>query len=369
MKYHNISHCTATAALTSVLLFAAGCRSPQTVPEVASVEYSPTLEVVAESERQWTGVTVDPDERIFVCFPRWSDEVPFSVGEVLTGRVLPFPDNEWNDWQPGMNPAEHFICVQSVVVDDEGFLWVLDPANPRFEGVVPGGAKLIKFDTELAVPTKIITFSEKLVPKNSYLNDVRIDTRSDTAYITDSGAGALIVVDLTDQSARRILAGHESTKSESTIVEINGKMWNKNGDTLRDVHADGIALSPDGRQLYYHALTGSTLYRIATRHLRNADLSAQALEKKVQTLEKTGPVDGILMGPDGYLYLTALEKHAITRRTPAGTYETVVKSPRLRWPDTLSIGPDGFVYVTTSQIHLGQNPETPYGLYRFKPVP
>lgn len=40
---------------------------------------------------------------------------------------------------------------------------------------------------------------------------------------------------------------------------------------------DGIALSPDGQYLYYQALTGRTLYRIATAALRDSTLSAAAL--------------------------------------------------------------------------------------------
>src|SRR3982751_1090404 len=39
-----------------------------------------------------TGVTVSASGRIFVNFPRWGDPVPFTVGEVVHGAVVPYPD-------------------------------------------------------------------------------------------------------------------------------------------------------------------------------------------------------------------------------------------------------------------------------------
>ena len=81
----------------------------------SQVEKEAKLIEVATSRRQWTGVAVSREGRIFVNFPRWSDDVPVSVGEILElGEVIPFPNEEWNDWDPSRPPGDHFICVQSV---------------------------------------------------------------------------------------------------------------------------------------------------------------------------------------------------------------------------------------------------------------
>jgi sugar lactone lactonase YvrE len=40
--------------------------------------------------------------------------------------------------------------------------------------------------------------------------------------------------------------------------------------------ADGISLTPDGRYLYWQAVKGKTLYRIATDALQNTQLSGQS---------------------------------------------------------------------------------------------
>ena len=32
-------------------------------------------------------------------------------------RYEPYPNRAWNQWTEGLDPAEHFVCVQSVYVD------------------------------------------------------------------------------------------------------------------------------------------------------------------------------------------------------------------------------------------------------------
>ena len=57
------------------------------------------LEVVATSPHQWTGIGVAANGRIYVNFPRWSDDLPMSVGVLRdNGSMLPFPDAAWNSW-------------------------------------------------------------------------------------------------------------------------------------------------------------------------------------------------------------------------------------------------------------------------------
>ena len=102
------------------------------------------LGTVAESSRQWTGIAISEEGRLFVNYPLWAPAQEFAVGEVLSnGEVVPYPNVDINSWTPGQSPRDHFVCVQALLVDDEQQLWVLDPANPRFEGVVPEGPKLV----------------------------------------------------------------------------------------------------------------------------------------------------------------------------------------------------------------------------------
>src|SRR5437588_9281663 len=147
------------------------------------------LEEVANfPNQQVTGVTVSKSGRIFVNFPDWSDDHTISVAELIDRQPKAFPNEGWNKAGP---PATHFVCVQSVVVDANDALWVLDPAAPKVQDPVPDGPKLIKIDLKTNQVVQIIPSGEEIAPKKSYLNDVRIDTKAATAYITDSGKGAI----------------------------------------------------------------------------------------------------------------------------------------------------------------------------------
>ena len=90
-----------------------------------------------------TGVTVSQKGRVFVNFPRWGDPVVNSVVEIVGGREVPYPNTAWN--RPG-KALGRFICVQSVVVDPQDRLWVVDAAAPKLQDTLPGGPKLVRID-------------------------------------------------------------------------------------------------------------------------------------------------------------------------------------------------------------------------------
>lgn len=360
-RFNTMSKITVVSLIVTLV---AGCAAEDDKPQPESAI---ELIEVARSERQWTGVAVSHEGRIFVNYPRWSDNVPFTVGEVTPdGAVTPYPDEKMNRWDSSLPPGEHFIGVQSVYIDSGNFLWVLDPGNPQFTGVIPGGAKLVKFDLKTDSILRTYTFGPDVVTRGSYLNDVRVDTELNYAYISDSDAGGIVVVDLDSGQARRLLADHSSALSEGITLTVGGKEWLRPDGTPPSVHTDGIALTSDGKYVYYQALSGRTLYRIESRWLRDESLSADELGSKVETVAKSGAADGIAFGPDGALYLSAIEEDAVNRLTPDGRVETVIKSPRLLWPDSFSITPDGVLYVSTSQIHLGANRTEPYMVYKLE---
>lgn len=318
-------------------------------------------EVASFGDQQVTGVGVSQKTgRIFVNFPYWSDEHLLSVAEVVNGQPRAFPDEERNKsaigrtraGEPG-SPASHFVCVQSVVVDDQDNLWILDPASPKMQGIVKGGPKLVKVDLGTNKVTQTIPFGEDVAPAKSYLNDVRVDTANRNAFITDSGKGAIIVVELATSKARRLLDDHKSTKAEPGVkLIVDGKeLIDQQKKSPPQIASDGIALDTKNGYLYYHALTGHTLYRIKTSYLTDANLSKSDLESKVENVAQTPAPDGMLEGPDGSIYLTDLEGNGVVRWSPTSNkIEPVIADKRLLWPDTLSWGPNGDLYVTASQI-------------------
>jgi sugar lactone lactonase YvrE len=308
-------------------------------------------EVASFPEQQVTGVGVSTKSgRVFVNFPYWSDEHSISVAEIVNGQPKPFPNEEWN--KPGA-PASHFVCVQSVVVDDQDNLWVLDPAAPKMQEIVNGGPKLVKIDLRANQLAQTIPFGEDIVPAKSYLNDIRIDTHSDVAFITDSGKGAIIVVNLKNGNARRLLDGHPSTQPEKgfKLVVDGRELIDQQKKAPPQIASDGIALDSKNGYLYYHALTAHTLYRIKTIFLTNEKLSKKDLESKVENVGQTPAPDGMVEAPDDSVYLTDLEHNAIVRWNPeTKNVDQVIADKRLMWPDTLSWGPNGELYISASQI-------------------
>ncbi len=318
------------------------------------------VEVASFDNQQVTGVGVSAKTgRVFVNFPYWSDDHLISVAEIVDGKPKPFPNDDWN--KPGP-PGSHFICVQSVVVDDQDNLWILDPAAPKMKEIVKGEPKLVKVDLKTNQVVQTIPFGEDIAPTKSYLNDVRIDTAANVAFMTDSGKGAIIVVDLKSGKARRVLDGHKSTQPEKEVkLTVDGKqLIAEETKKPPQIASDGIALDSKNGYLYYHALTGHTLYRIKTSalldELRSPPAAPEAsrrrdLESKVENVGQTAPPDGMLEAPDGSVYLTDLEGNAIGRwDSAANKVAPVLTDKRLLWPDTLAWGPCGILYVTASQI-------------------
>lgn len=317
---------------------------------------SAELSLVTEFDHQVTGVAVSEGGRIFVNFPRWTEDSPISVAEVVDGALRPYPDARWNEWRNArkneLSPGDRFVCVQSVVCDGRGGLWVLDPAAPGQQQVIEGGPKLVRIDLSTDRAVQTIAFDMQLAPQGSYLNDVRFHPNGRTAYITDSGAkGALLVLDLQTGQARRVLDGHPSTQPEKdVVVKTDGKELRRPDGRGAEFAADSIEVTPDGAYVVYQALTGRTVYRVPTAALEDPSLSEEALGAKVEKLAEIGVSDGYWMDDRGRLFMSAVEENAVKVREPSGEVRTFVQDERLRWPDSFAQGPDGAIYVTTSHI-------------------
>jgi sugar lactone lactonase YvrE len=206
------------------------------------------------------------------------------------------------------------------------------------------------------------------------MNDIRIDNRQHAAYLTDSGEGGLVIVDLNSGKAHRVLDGHPSVMPEQDVqIIVNGKPVLMNGKPPQ-FKSDSLALSPDGQYVYYKAITANTVYRIKTDVLRNANASASDVANAVEKAGTAFPTDGFWMDAKGNLYLSDINHNAVVRRTPDEKMEKLTSDPRLQWPDTFSEGPDGSIYITASHINdsprFNQGKSTrkqPYMVFKFKP--
>lgn len=320
-----------------------------------------TIERVAEFDAAMpTGVTVSEDGRIFINFPRWGDEVPFTVAELRDGKPVAYPDAGIN--REHADPAKGLISVQSVVADGCGRMWILDTAAPDFSVPKTGGAKLVAVDLRTNRIVKTVVFPSEVILPTTYVNDMRFDFRvgqEGIAYVTDSsnkGPGAIIVIDLATGKAVRRLSGHATTSPDPSFKPRFQDKAVASGESADSpppfsVASDGIALSPDGQILYYCALSSRKLFAVPTRLLRDPRASDADIAAAVRELGEKGASDGLAADADGNVYAGDYEHNAVRKLKPDGTWVTIGQGPDMLWPDTLSVGPDGYLYVMASQAH------------------
>jgi sugar lactone lactonase YvrE len=338
-----------------------------------------------------TGVTVSHKGRIFVNFPRWGDEVSFTVAEVRDGKAIAYPDEAMNQTDPHDPAADAgaLVSVQSVVVDPADRLWILDTGSPMFQPTKYGGPKLLCVDLKANQVIKKILFPQNVALPTTYLNDVRFDLQrgeEGIAYITDSaqnGPNGIIVVDLASGESWRRLNDHPSTKVEDLrtfLPIVEGRPFlvrqQEDGSTklAANMGSDGIAISATGEWLYYCPLASRRLYSVSTEALSNRSVDDEYVSRTVKDEgDKGGASDGLESDAEGRIYVTNYEHNSIMRRNPNGEWETTVHDPRLLWPDTLSLASDGYLYVTANQLHRqarfhngSDMRKKPYTLFRIK---
>jgi len=373
------------AARSSMVQFLGFCLLAGAIAAQADDPKLLTVEAVAAFHGPMpTGVTVSREGRIFVTFPRWGDAVEFTVAELKDGKPVPYPDANLNRLNKD-RPADSLVSVQSAVVDPEDRLWLLDTGSVEFGPVLSGGPKLVGVDLKTNKVFKTIRFPREVVSETSYPNDVRFDLRrgkGGVAYITDSslkGTNGLIIVDIETGESHRRLTGHPSTKPDQQFLPIvEGRPLMNRPPAGKPTHmtfgSDGIAISHNGKHLYYSPLSSRRLYRVRTDVLVDKNADEEEVAATVEHLGDRGfASDGLESDDKGRLYLTDYEDNAILRRKVDGSYETLAYDPRLLWPDTLSLASDGYLYVIANQLHRqpqfhgGKDlRQKPYGLFRIR---
>lgn len=257
---------------------------------------------------------------------------------------------------PSVEFQSKFDTVLSIRIDKKDRLWALDHGSNGFR--VP---KLFAFDTskkldQLSIEYK---FPSSVAGIGSFLNDFRIDQSCEYIYIADTSiiamSPAIIVYDVMRSTSIRVLNQHSSMFGQSIFLNVNNQVIGLGPFALK-IHIDSIALSLDGSELYYGAVTSNILYRIKTKYIidsLNGNISSEtSIESQVEVFVENKPAsDGLSIDFNGNIWLTAFEHSAIAVITQKKVIIKVVQDLKLlRWPDGLSFGPDG-LYISNSVLH------------------
>ncbi|RFZ86063.1 hypothetical protein DYU05_04810 [Mucilaginibacter terrenus] len=329
--------------------------------------------VFSDNTYQLTGVAASSTGRIFVNYPLWSSTYKYALVEVLpNNQVKPYPNEEWNSWKPGDDGKNKWVCVQSPYIDENDFMYVVDPASPKLEKVYQNSNKVVKINLKTNKVERTYFFTGT-TDNGSYLNDIRVDVKKQVAYLTNSNEGGIVILDLNTGSSRQVLQGHKSVLSDPYFKYIiDGRELTKEGVPAK-FNSDGLALTPDGAWLYYKSITDHKLYRIKTADLLDSTLTRQQLAGRVNDLGSNFPsTDGMIFDQDGNLYFGDPQNYRMLKMSPDLKVTTWISDKRLIWPDSYSIA-NGYLYITTSQINKqpdynnGVNKRTsPYMVFKVK---
>jgi sugar lactone lactonase YvrE len=195
-----------------------------------------------------------------------------------------------------------------------------------------------------------------VVSAKDSLNDVRIDTVNNYAYLTNAGnKGSLVVLDLKTGEARQVLVGDHSTFADpSQHLMIGNEVALRPDGSVVAIHADGIALSPDAQWLYYRPLTDHNYWRVPTLALRDAKLTDAELSGKVEYLGSSVLSGGLIMDASGTLYGGDLEHRTVVALTLRPDHKlsskVFVSDPsKLSWADGFAIS-GGYLYIADSRL-------------------
>lgn len=339
---------TPTFALRNLLLFATLCSIhafPQTNDAYANAQV-----VYVDRHFELTGLSVASDGRLFVNYSRWSDRyLNAVVVQTPDGKEQPYPDAEWNRWNgKPRTAANHFVCVQSVVVDRANTLWIVDAAAPLLTSPVPNAPKLVRIDLLTNKVSQVFPMEQATFP-DSYLNDIRIDNTRNFAYLTDSGHGGIVVLDITTGQAWRKLDGHPSVLGNPNMpVIVPGFELKQPNGQPATFNSDSLELSKDGNTLFYKPINADTLWSVPTALLHDGNVDAASGVKVA--VSNLFPTDGLWLDSKGRLYFSDVEHNAVRRLNENGQLELIFHASALDWPDTFTEDTEGNVYVSASRL-------------------
>ena len=306
-----------------------------------------------------TGVSTTPDGRLFLVLARVDGSTGPQVVEYnrKDNSTTAYPNEEWNSYTSGKDPATHLVGVNSQRIGPDGNLWLVDKGSPAFGApvILPSGPKLVVVNVTTNTVARVYPMGNA-TRSDSLLDDIRFHTSTNKAYLTDAGSPGLIVLDLTTGTTIRVLDNDLSTRqymptsAEGSILQFQDKPFY--------IYADQLEVSPSGTYFYYQPPSGG-LSRIPTTYLDqafyNSSLNSNTiLDAYIEPYAHTPSTGGTAIDADGNIYVSDVDSQRILKILPNGTMTTLVQDPRLLWVDAMWIDSSQKLWMPAAQLNRGE---------------
>lgn len=317
-------------------------------------------------------VTAAPDGRIFYTLHMMHKPERFTAATLFEwrdGAGVPFPTREI---QP------EFYGAMGLSIDRQDRLWVITPGALEGERT-----RLLAVDMVSGAIVLDHRFAEG---EAGFAQDLRVAPDGKTVYLADTGLfrfadASLIVFDVETRTARTILKGHPSVAPQNWVIRRPDGAPHRLALGLVTFTAgvNGIALSEDGEQIYFAAMSHDSLYRVPTEALRDPEMTDEAIAEALVLVGKKPLSDGIARSADGSILITDIENGGLAEMAPDGTLRTLTKDPAVDWANSVAVAPDGAIWFTDGRItdlidqfaqpsdEATMRDRGPYAIYRIAP--
>jgi sugar lactone lactonase YvrE len=354
------SLCAPLVGAGASLGLVASARAQDAAPALGAPGVLETVATFGDDFRL-VGIGVASSGRVFATAPSSVKRSRYSVVEVdtHTGDLRPFPDTDWNRYDPNASGDQQWISAQALWFDERDHLWALDSSLPSVDQRRQP-PKIVQFDINTGKMLRSYSYENVVTPKDS-INDIRIDLKHGYAFISNAGnQGGVVVTRLSDGKSRLLLAGDRSSVSDpNQHLMFGDRIARKLDGGIVVLQTDGIAISPQRDWLYYRPLTDHHYWRIPTDALIDESLSPAALSQRVQYLGYYALTGGLIMTPDGVLYGGDLENRTVVALAPVERdgkpsleQRVFISDPKhqLSWADGFAYQHD-YLYFADSHLH------------------
>ncbi|XP_066153350.1 L-dopachrome tautomerase yellow-f2-like [Euwallacea fornicatus] len=315
-------------------------------------------------------------DKLFITVPRRRLGVPSTLNYVPLGSekrqnvpLIPYPSWDINLYPDTSGSLDNFVSVYRIAIDVCDRMWFVDTGIVETLGnrtiVKPHQLVIINLQNDQILHR--FTLPENVLTPATVLASLTVDTPKGScgdafAYFPDLAGYGLIVFSLRENRAWRVTHNYFFLEPLAGNFNIAGHSFQWNDGVfsveLSDIKSDGF------RDMYFHAMAGTHMYKVSTRILRNQTLATRSFhENDFVVIGDRGPnsqtATADIHKPTGTMFLGLVNQNAVgcwNVNNDLSTLSIVQKNDEnMIYPSDVKVSGDK-VYVLTNTM-----PEFLYG--------